>query len=163
MALKRTAAQVDLARAAAKRFCSRQECGNVALAWHQLCEACYEAVRSAEVKASLEARGLKSVEDCKAYCRRMAKKVLHGAPSFERWAESMTQATVDVIVTMRTPSDVRLLERLRSIGVIDEKDKLVPLAERAARRGAIEALEKERRAAADAQIAAAGIVPSEWK
>jgi len=64
---------------------------------------------------------------------------------------------------MRTPSDVRLLERLRSIGVIDEKDKLVPLAERAARRGAIEALEKERRAAADAQIAAAGIVPSEWK
>lgn len=97
-----------------------------------------------EVAEFMKREGLKSVEDCRSYCRRMMRGSI-GVHSFEAWARVMRQDTVDRMVLMDTPDDQRVLARLRRECVIDEQNRLIPLEERDALRAQ---RDEERRAAA---------------
>jgi hypothetical protein len=158
MALKRER-RTDPFAQPVKRFCSTVGCEQVAAVGSTRCEACDNRGRMERVRAANEARGLHSVDDMRAYCKRLLRaRFLNAKPSFERWAENITQRTVDLIVTHGNDSDVRVLERLFAIGAIDENRKLVPLADRQARRDEIEAKQKAEQERIEAALKAQGVV-----
>lgn len=122
--------------------CDTTGCGDEA--WirdgeQNLCRRCHEGKRNTEAFERCKAKGLNTVADMQAYCRQSLKKGLFGRPSFERWAETMKQGTVDTMLRMATLSDEKTLERLRTLCVIDAENKVIPVVERQALRDALEA------------------------
>lgn len=142
-----------------KRYCSTVGCEQVAMVGQSICEACDNRIRTERTTAANRARGLETIEQMKAYCKRTLRaRLFTTKPSFERWSETMTQATVDLLILHAGKPDEIVLERLRAIGALDENNKLVPLADRPARRAAIEAKQKAERERIDAELRARGIV-----
>jgi hypothetical protein len=146
-------------QASERPFCATVGCEQRVLFGQRLCQACDERERNEKAMASNRARGLTSVDEMRAYCRRMLKRGLFGdRPSFERWAENITQGTVERLLLMGGKDDGRVLERLRNMGVIDEQNRVVPVDERGARRAALEAARKADRERIEAVLAAQGVV-----
>lgn len=144
--------------------CATPGCGGPAFAFvddRNLCQRCYEGQLNTAAFERCKARGLVTVDDMRAYCRRILKRGVFSKPSFERWAEFMTQKTVDWLVMRNDKDDHRVLDRLRALGALDENNKLVPLEERAARRAKVEAERKAERERIDAALKAQGIVRSD--
>lgn len=140
---------------------ARCGCGHMAFirdGGENLCLRCYEGKSNTEAFQHCKALGLNSVEDMRRYCAQRARQVLRGVPSFERWANTITQATVDRIALMGGKDDKRTLERLQDVGVIDADRRIIPVdlreAARAERAGRIRA-ERER---VEAMLKAQGVV-----
>lgn len=122
--------------------CDTDGCGEPAFVRDEgrnYCHRCYEGRRNTEAFERCKAMGLNTVEDMRAYCRQMLKKGIFEKPSFERWAETMKQATVDAMVRMCTDSDLKTIGRLRAMCAIDADNKIVPLEKRQALRSAMAA------------------------
>jgi hypothetical protein len=107
-----------------------------------LCQACDERVFHEQAVASCKAKGLDTVEKQRAYCRQMVRSFGRRAPSFEQWAENITQEAVDRLVLMGGKSDEAVLEKLRAHGAIDGRNKVIPAGE--PRRIAADAVRAER-------------------
>lgn len=76
------------------------------------------------------------VEDLLAEVRaRIQRAKSDNRTPFERWADNITQRTVDCIANAGE-KDNDCLKRLRELGVIDERNRLIPKNERFARRKA---------------------------
>lgn len=107
--------------------CGRGGCKNpakVKVAERWVCFACRDELRSDESRKFCEARGLRTVEEMRAYCKEKARS-FGRAGSFDAWTKNMTQSTVDIIRRLdgaRSPT----LDRLLEAGVVDGADKLIP-------------------------------------
>ena len=115
-----------------------------------------DAAHAAQVSEFMQREGLHSVEDCRAYCKKMMARFRYGqvgVHSFQRWCEVMRQETVDRLVLMDTKSDRTALDRMRYAGVIDEQNKLIPLD----RRAAVAEERREERRQAEAELRARAI------
>lgn len=143
---------------APKVFCDAPGCENRAfnrVAGRNMCRACLESEHRERAAEACKARGLNSIAEMRAYCMRLAKSFVE--PSFERWCKNMRQETVDIIARGGSTTDEKCLERLRAAGVIDGRNKLIPLearavaadAHRAERARVICKVEEELRARAD--------------
>lgn len=141
-----------------KRFCATVGCEQVALAWSRLCATCEARVRSEAAEASCRAKGLLTVEDRVRYCRDLLKRGVFGRPSFERWAENLTQPTIDLIVLHGNEDDLRLLARLRDRCVIDAQNRLTAPADRERLRAERAARVEQERARVAEALAAQGVV-----
>lgn len=119
------------ARQVARVGCLTKGCGGFAALGGSLCESCQQEVRYRRSAAFCEERGLRTLQERKEFCRRQAREGLFRGASFETWALSMTQRTIDIIVLNGSASDEHCLERLRAAGVIDGGNKLIPLEARA--------------------------------
>ena len=107
--------------------CGRGGCKNPArtkFADRWVCFACRDDLHAEESKKACEAKGLRTVDEMRDYCKRMARTF--GRPSFDTWAKNMRQETVDLIERI-DGQDSKSLERLRAAGVIDGRNKLIPL------------------------------------
>lgn len=111
------------------RFCATVGCEGKALSYSTSCENCETRVRQEKSEARCRELGLVTVEDKRAYCRKLARSFGRG-PIFETWAKNMRQSTVDRLALMAAGQEDQCLERLRSIGVIDGRNKLIPLEAR---------------------------------
>lgn len=158
--LERQAAEQAAPAKPPRPICRTVGCPQPAMNGFAHCRECDERIRHEAAEARCLELGLTTLEEKKAYVRRMAKKVF-GPPSFERWANHITQAGVDTIVRMGTTNDERVLARFRAMAVIDEKNVLVPVAERAARRAANEAKVRAERERIEAILKSQGIVRRE--
>lgn len=123
------------AAAAAQRIplmpCGRGGCKNPAQTkfndrW--LCFGCRNDLKSEESRKFCEAKGLRTIDEKREYCKSLARTFGRG-PTFEEWAQRMTQHTVDLIERMDGDRS-KTLERLRAAGVIDGRNKLIPLEAR---------------------------------
>jgi hypothetical protein len=123
-----------------------------------LCRGCEDRIRHEQAEAFCRSKGLDTVEQRRAYCKQQLRNFGRGVPSFERWARAMTQKTIDYLVLADGADDRKVLERLFYLGVIDEHRKLIPLDQREARRGAMEAARKAERERIEAALAAQGVV-----
>lgn len=138
-------------------YCATVGCEQPARPGFRLCEPCEVEQRQRASNAFCEAQGLTTVEAKRDYCKRLARSFGRG-PSFETWAKNLTQTTVDLIERM-DGRDSKSLERLRSAGVIDGRNKLIPLD---ARKVAADAYLAERaRLIAQAEGALANLSKSE--
>jgi hypothetical protein len=147
---------------APKRICTTVGCEQVAAAWSAMCEACEDRERVARAEASCRAKGLNTTAERIAYCRKLLRARLFTAkPSFEAWAEPMTQSTVDLLLLHNGRDDERVLARLRALGALDEQNRLVPHEKRAELRAAHEARVRAERERVDAMLKAQGIVRRE--
>jgi hypothetical protein len=124
------------------------------------CRACDERIRHEAAEARCRELGLTTVAERKAYCRRMMKQTF-APPSFERWANHITQAGVDTLVRMGTKGDEQVLRRFRAMAVIDEHNQLIPHEKRAEVRAAIEARVRAERERIEAMLKAQGVVRRE--
>lgn len=113
-------------RVPARPRCDGVDCQNFAAPGRTNCVDCATKIRQAASEAWCEAHGLRTAEQKRDYCRRMAGGIFRTA-SFDTWAKNMTQKTVDLIVINGGPTDEHCLERLRVAGVIDSGNKLIPL------------------------------------
>lgn len=104
-----------------------------------ICAECETAERQAAADKFCAEHGLVTIEDKVAYCKKLSRTFGRG-PTFEQWANRLTQSTVDMIERM-DGSTSRTLERLRGAGVIDGRNKIIPPE---ARRVAAEAYAAER-------------------
>lgn len=104
-----------------------------------ICGDCEAAERQAGSKKFCEEHGLVTREDMVAFCKKRSRS-FGGGPSFETWTKNMTQGTVDIIERMDGQQS-KALDRLRVAGVIDGRNKLIPLE---ARKTAAEAHAAER-------------------
>lgn len=104
-----------------------------------LCFSCEADLRHEESRKFCEANGLRTIDEMREFCKQKARTFGHH--TFERWCDGMTQRTVDIIERM-DGTDSKTLERLRDAGVIDGRNKLIPLGE--AREIAKEARMRER-------------------
>lgn len=124
-----------------QRYCATVGCEGLALAYSPNCANCDARIRHEKSEARCRELGLVTVEDKRAYCLRMAKSFGRG-PSFETWARNITQRTVDLIALQAAGTQDTCLERLRSVGAIDGRNKLIPVGE--AREIAAEAYRMEK-------------------
>lgn len=109
-------------------FCDGEGCDKPAtnrVGDQNLCADCQASIRRARSEAFCHEQGLRTIDEMRAYCRRLARKGFNGV-SFDGWARNMTQRTVDLIAINGAVSDERCLERLRAAGVIDGRNKLIP-------------------------------------
>lgn len=139
--------------AAPVRYCSTVGCEQRAQPGRAQCEACEGRLRHERAVAWCEARGLKTVDDMRRYCARLARSIGR-PPRFEVWAKNITQRAVDLMLISAGESDKAALERLREHGAIDEANKVVPLEERAKRAEARRALRQRM----EEELKARGIV-----
>lgn len=138
-------------------YCATVGCEQPARRGFNLCEPCETEQRQRASTAFCESQGLRTVEAKREYCKRLARSFGRG-PSFETWAKNLTQSTVDLIERM-DGRDSKSLERLRGAGVIDGRNKLIPLD---ARKVAADAYLAERaRLIAQAEGALANLSKSE--
>lgn len=143
------------AKAAAAITCDVGSCKNRATTVFEkrnVCESCRADMRHEEARKFCESRGLRTVDEMRAYCRDQAKKFGRG-PTFEDWAKNITQKTVDIAERM-WGSDNDLLTRLRAEGAIDGRNKLIPAEARAVAKAAYLAERARQVVAAQAEIAA---------
>lgn len=94
-----------------------------------------------------EKHGLKTVADHIAFFRKKLRSFGQRDP-FETWCTGLTQKAVDRIFMLGGRDAERMRRRWLEAGVIDEHDKLVPLADRPARQAAM----KEAAAKAQAEM-----------
>lgn len=101
-----------------------------------------ELEREAFVEASQQLRTSAPVgtPENPALTSMLAEDALHAAreaiqraaadrrPPFQKWADSITQKTVDAIARFGAENDNECLVRLRALGVIDERNRVVPVA-----------------------------------
>lgn len=118
--------------------CGRGGCKNPARTkfngrW--LCFDCRNDLKSEESRKFCEAKGLRTVDEMRAYCRDTARKIGQGV-SFETWAKNITQKTVDIIARGGARSDEACLERLRAAGAIDGRSRVIPQDARAVAKAA---------------------------
>jgi hypothetical protein len=116
------------------------------------CEACEVEQRHRESEAFCREHGLTTIEEKRAYCARMAKRF--APPSFERWAATITQKTVDIIERLSGKDVDRTLERLRAAGAIDGRNKVIPTEARATAAEAYRAERARRICEVEAALAA---------
>lgn len=154
-------ASSSLFASAPRRFCATVGCEQTALSWSKLCGNCTDRERAERAEASCRAKGLLTVEDRVRYCRDLLKRGVFGRPSFERWAENLTQPTIDLIVLHGNEDDLRLLARLRDRCVIDAQNRLTPAADREGLRAERAARIEEERARVEAHLKAQGVVRRE--
>jgi hypothetical protein len=141
-------------------ICRAVGCETPAMNGYAHCEACDRRIRQEKSEARCRELGLTTVEEKKAYCRRMASR-LFNRPSFERWVENLTQATVDRLALMGGNDDLKTLERFRAHGAIDEQNRLIPHEKRAEVRAAHEALVRAERERLETMLKAQGVVRRE--
>lgn len=119
---------------------ARVDCDNCAaepsmvrIGGKNLCLACEQRVRLAEAREFCKSKGLDTVEKQRDYCRRLARSFGHRptAGGFQRWADTITQHTVDWMLRMGTKSDEQAIERLRAAGAIDGRNRVIPKEARA--------------------------------
>lgn len=115
--------------AAPAAFCATVGCEQRCMPGHRLCGSCEVEQRHRESEAFCREHGLTTVEEKRAYCARMARRF--APPSFERWAATITQKTVDIIERLGGKDVDRTLERLRAAGAIDGRNKVIPPEARA--------------------------------
>lgn len=94
-----------------------------------LCLECQAAERRKVSEQFCAERGLDTVEAKREFCKTLARKFGRG-PSFEEWARSITQKTVDIIERMGGKDVERTLDRLRAAGAIDGRNKVIPMEAR---------------------------------
>lgn len=148
-------------QAAPVRYCDTVGCEQPAkhrVDGKALCDGCEERVRGEVSRERCKARGLNTVEEMRAYCRRMAGRAFGAPPTFEVWAKNITQQTVDILVRMGGRDDLKALDRLRRFGVIDEENRLVPHDQREARRRLFAEQERVDRERFEAEMKAKGVV-----
>lgn len=112
--------------------CGRGGCKNPAKTkvndrW--VCFPCRDDLKSEESRKFCEAKGLRTIEEKREYCKRLAKKFGRG-PGFEGWARNIKQAAVDFLVRDYSNGSRDALERLRACGAIDGSSKVIPLEAR---------------------------------
>lgn len=143
------AAQKALEQALVTRlWCATVGCERHARPGSRLCEDCETEQHQRASEAFCEAHGLRTVEQKRAYCARLARS-FGRAPRFETWAKNITQRAVDLMLINAGEGDKQALERLRDYGAIDEQNRVVPTEERAeraqARKAQRERIEQELR------------------
>lgn len=92
----------------------------------RLCDSCQADLRHEESKAFCDRMGLRTIDEMREFCRQRARTFGRGI-SFEQWSKTITQRTVDIIAVTGGRSDEQCLERLRAVGAIDGRNKLIPL------------------------------------
>lgn len=114
--------------AGAKQAAPRPKCDTVGCAQYAApgrtnCEECAGRIRHEASEAFCEAKGLRTLDEKREFCRRLVRGWT--PPSFEQWADNITQRTVDLIAIHAGHSDKRCLERLRNYGVIDQNNRVI--------------------------------------
>lgn len=104
-------------------ICRTVGCRELALVGKPLCDGCDERIRQERSTAFCEAKGLRTLDEKREFCRRLVRGWT--PPSFEQWADTITQRTVDLIAIHAGHSDKRCLERLRNYGVIDQNNRVI--------------------------------------
>jgi hypothetical protein len=158
--LERQAAEQAAPAKPPRPICRTVGCPQPAMNGFTHCQACDERIRHEAAEARCRELGLTTVAERKAYCRRMMKQSF-APPSFERWANHITQAGVDTLVRMGTKGDEQVLRRFRAMAVIDEHNELIPQEKRADVRAAIEARVRAERERIEAMLKAQGVVRRE--
>jgi hypothetical protein len=138
-------------------ICRSVGCAQPAMNGFAHCRACEDRLDSERARKACEALGLHTLEQKKAYVRRMMREVF-APPSFDRWAQTIKQGSVDFLVRSGGKDDGKVLDRLRALGVIDGDNKLIPLEKRAEVRAAHEAKVRAERERIDAMLKAQGVV-----
>lgn len=115
--------------APAVRYCTTVGCEKRALPWAPTCQGCFDRERHEASEKRCAELGLVTVEQKREYCRKLARSHLFGRPSFERWAATITQKTVDLIALQAAGQPDPCLDRLRAAGVIDGRNRLIPAGE----------------------------------
>jgi len=126
--LEREAAGAPVQHSIARVRCER--CPNDAKVIREgrsLCVPCDDDLRHEKAREFCERKGLRTVDEMRAFCRDMAKRVGRGQ-TFEAWCDGMKQLTVDRILVMDGPNS-STLARLRDAGVIDGNHRLIPPGE----------------------------------
>jgi hypothetical protein len=138
-------------------ICRTVGCRQPAMNGHAHCQPCTERIRHEEAEAFCQAQGLVTLADKKRFVREKLKSFAR-RPSFERWAENMKQESVDFLVRGGGRDDLKVLDRLRAMGIVDDENRLIPLEGRAAAREAREAKVRAERAKAEEILRAQGVV-----
>lgn len=112
------------------RLCATEGCQGKPLPHRAKCENCDTRERQEKSAARCAELGLHTVEAKREFCRQLLRSFGTG-PSFDTWAKKITQRTVDLIALHAGKGDLQCLERLRTVGAIDGRNKLIPVEARA--------------------------------
>jgi hypothetical protein len=113
--------------------CGRGGCKNpakVKVAERWVCFACRDELRSDESQKFCESKGLRTIDEKRDYCKRMARSFGRSL-SFEGWAKAIKQEAVDFLARDDSTGSREALERLKAEGAIDGRNKVIPLEARA--------------------------------
>lgn len=143
-------------------FCDTVGCEQRAVTMvgdRKLCQSCQDEIRRRKSAGYCKAEGLNTVAEMRAHCLRLARRFAE--PSFERWCKVMSQKTVDWIALHNGKDDEKCLERLRAAGVIDGRNKIIPLEGRTVAAAAYRAERARLICKVDQELKARGVVERE--
>ena len=146
---------------AAIRYCATVGCEQKARVGALKCESCETRERQERSEARCRELGLTTVEEKRAYCRRMAKTAFNRTPSFVAWALKMQQRTLDLILLQGGKDAENTRRRLEELGVLGPDGKLLPVDQREEAMVAAREKRAEERAKLEAQLKAQGVVRRE--